>query len=212
MENQKKLQQYDNLFLSILQNEKSIERFMDSVFSFLSRKTDFYCVMKEKSQTYGFPKGRALQLAIKAYKKYEEINPVNVAHEQAVKKEAVKKPIASKSPTSTATSSPAPSAAAAASVIAPAPVAAAAPAAAAQAAVVSDPNASVSITDPKELTQEDFQSNPDSYNGAIRKNYSWTQSHDELDVFLNVPKYIKRAKQVSVDITRKHITVKIPAG
>ena len=43
-------------FLSILQNEGRIEPFVDAVMSFLYRKTDFYRTLTEESQV-GFPPG-----------------------------------------------------------------------------------------------------------------------------------------------------------
>ena len=43
-----------------------------------------------------------------------------------------------------------------------------------------------------------FQSNPDSYNGAIRDNYCWSQNYDDVDVKIPVKKSVARAKQVIV--------------
>ena len=34
--------------------------------------------------------------------------------------------------------------------------------------------------------QEIYQQNPDSYNGAIRKNYSWTQNSNDIDINIKV--------------------------
>ena len=41
------------------------------------------------------------------------------------------------------------------------------------------------IDDAKEK-QEEFQKNPASYNGAIRKDYAWTQTIKDLDVQVKV--------------------------
>ncbi|XP_052784692.1 nudC domain-containing protein 3-like isoform X2 [Mya arenaria] len=55
--------------------------------------------------------------------------------------------------------------------------------------------------------QAEFQSNPDSYNGAVRDNYSWAQSITDLDVKVKVPSYIKKGRDVKVDIAKKHLKV-----
>lgn len=57
--NAKMLQAYDNTLLGILQNEAGLEPFLDVIFGFLSRRTDFYQIMTEPKQKYGFPVGVA---------------------------------------------------------------------------------------------------------------------------------------------------------
>jgi len=58
-------------------------------------------------------------------------------------------------------------------------------------------------------TQEEFQANADSFNGAVRKNYSWSQNYDEVDVKVNLPPTIRKSKQVKVEIGRKHLLVEV---
>ncbi|KAL8173836.1 UNVERIFIED_CONTAM: hypothetical protein K2H54_027363 [Gekko kuhli] len=50
-----------------------------------------------------------------------------------------------------------------------------------------------SVFDPK---QEQFQANPDSYNGAVRENYSWSQDYSDLEIKVPVPKHILKGRQV----------------
>lgn len=45
--------------------------------------------------------------------------------------------------------------------------------------------------------QEQFQKNPDSYNGAIRENYIWSQDYTDLEVRVPVPKHVVKGKQVT---------------
>lgn len=59
------LGQLDNIFLGILQNCGQIEPFLDVVFSFLARRTDFYVVMNSKQDKMGFPDGIAEQMVLK---------------------------------------------------------------------------------------------------------------------------------------------------
>ncbi|KAL3877295.1 hypothetical protein ACJMK2_035025 [Sinanodonta woodiana] len=71
-------------------------------------------------------------------------------------------------------------------------------------------------TDEKPMTEEEaklkkqqeyFQSKPDSYNGAMRDNYSWSQTITDVDVRVKVPSYIKKGKDVQVDLGKKHLKV-----
>ncbi|NXG80798.1 NUDC3 protein, partial [Baryphthengus martii] len=57
--------------------------------------------------------------------------------------------------------------------------------------------------------QEQFQTNPDSYNGAVRENYAWSQDYSDLEVKVPVPKHIVKGKQVTVDISSGAIRVAV---
>ena len=50
---------YDNALLGILQNEGKLESLLDVFFGFLSRRTDFFFIMKTETGKYGFPPGVA---------------------------------------------------------------------------------------------------------------------------------------------------------
>lgn len=47
-------------------------------------------------------------------------------------------------------------------------------------------------------SQEQFQRNPESYNGAVRENYSWSQDYTDLELKVPVPAHVRKGKQVSV--------------
>ncbi|XP_018307592.1 nudC domain-containing protein 3 isoform X2 [Mycetomoellerius zeteki] len=48
----------------------------------------------------------------------------------------------------------------------------------------------------------------DSYNGAIRENYTWSQTLNDLDVIVKIPKHIKASKDtVKVDINSNEIKI-----
>jgi hypothetical protein len=55
--------------------------------------------------------------------------------------------------------------------------------------------------------QEFYQSNPQSYNGAIRDNYSWTQTIKDIDVQVKINSNIKSSKQVKVKIDKDALKV-----
>ena len=59
------------------------------------------------------------------------------------------------------------------------------------------------------MTQEDFQARPDSYNGAVREKYTWSQKCDDVTVKVHFPSYIKKAKQVRVQYDAKHLLVEV---
>ncbi|KAL2777110.1 nudC domain-containing protein 3 [Daubentonia madagascariensis] len=60
--------------------------------------------------------------------------------------------------------------------------------------------------------QEQFQKNPDSYNGAVRENYTWSQDYTDLEVRVPVPKHVVKGKQVSVALSSGSIRVAMLEG
>nr|XP_026696236.1 nudC domain-containing protein 3-like isoform X7 [Ciona intestinalis] len=70
------------------------------------------------------------------------------------------------------------------------------------------------LTKPANATNDQtvFQSNPDSYNGAIRDRYQWSQNYDDVDVKIVVEKSVVKARQVKVEIQRKHLKVCVKAN
>nr|CDS25636.1 NudC domain containing protein 3 [Hymenolepis microstoma] len=52
-----------------------------------------------------------------------------------------------------------------------------------------------------------YEAEPDCYNGARRANFSWSQKHREIDIQVKIPEHIKSAKQLTVKIEKKHITI-----
>ena len=48
--------------------------------------------------------------------------------------------------------------------------------------------------------QEQFQRNPDSYNGAVRENYTWSQDYTDLELKVPVPKHVVKGKQVTAGV------------
>lgn len=50
---------------------------------------------------------------------------------------------------------------------------------------------------------------PESYNGAVRDNYSWSQTISDIDVLINVPTAIFSAKDLKVDITSENVSISV---
>jgi len=63
---------FDDHFLGIVQQQKSIVSFLDSVFGFLYRCTDFYQLHDASSSSVGFSAGVAHDLVNKLYSRYEQ--------------------------------------------------------------------------------------------------------------------------------------------
>ncbi|XP_067203109.1 nudC domain-containing protein 3 isoform X2 [Linepithema humile] len=49
----------------------------------------------------------------------------------------------------------------------------------------------------------------DSYNGAVRENYVWTQTLNDLDVLIKIPEYIKTSKNIKVNISLDEIKIDV---
>ncbi|XP_028309173.1 nudC domain-containing protein 3-like isoform X2 [Gouania willdenowi] len=58
-------------------------------------------------------------------------------------------------------------------------------------------------------SQEVFQANSDSYNGAIRENYSWSQDYSNVEVRVFVPKTVLKGRQVRVHLQSNSVCVRV---
>ncbi|XP_029693090.1 nudC domain-containing protein 3 isoform X2 [Takifugu rubripes] len=61
-------------------------------------------------------------------------------------------------------------------------------------------------------SQNRFQENPDSYNGAVRENYSWSQDYSDVEVRVFVPKTIIKGRQVTVSLQTNSVKVCVRDG
>ena len=55
---------YDSALMGILQDCVKLPQFLDSVFSFLARRTDFYIIMEHEKAKMGFPPGVAQSMVL----------------------------------------------------------------------------------------------------------------------------------------------------
>lgn len=228
-----KNQQYDNVLIGILQNEGNISGFLDAVFGFLYRRTDYYRIMKSKTDKLGFPPGTALNLMVSAFKKYEKIatgdeqkknkgpkterdkekaltviqQTKNVSVTSSEHMEVSKADTTSHHPNQEAEK----------------PVNTSTEQSNTEFKVHSklqqdikddsvpqkSKSAKIEQDDNPELARQQaiFQASSESYNGAIRDNYSWSQSITDLDICLKIPSYIRKGKDIKVCIEKKHIKV-----
>lgn len=60
--------------------------------------------------------------------------------------------------------------------------------------------------------QSVYQANSDSYNGAVRENYSWSQDYTDVEVRVFVPPSIVKGRQVSVNLQCGGVRVAVKEG
>lgn len=185
---------YDTALLGILQHVGNIQDFLHVYFGFLYRKTDFYRLLSSPEDKMGFPPGVAEKMVHKVFKSFEQLAEAQRRAPPAVQELEVQsepeQPEAALEPAEVP-SEPAPSEPAPAR---PSPEAPPAEAAAAG----SD--------------QARYQADPESYNGAVRENYSWSQDYTDVEVRVRVPRSVQRGRQVSVSLQPGGVRVSVRDG
>lgn len=223
-------ERYDSALLGILQSEGQIAKFFDVIYGFLYRKTDFYLNMKDTSAKMGFPPGVALKLTVGAFRKYEEMAKLDeqrraaaaatsVITSEAKNTELIPNPLLSVGKSSAKdVDSDAPKCSSSSSEEC-------VDGNAKNSAQINMSNTAAEKDTPMETQeipqsqahdgnepevteiQKQFQANADSYNGAVRDKYSWSQSIVDLDVHVKVPASIRKGADVKVDIEKKKLKV-----
>ncbi|XP_056669019.1 nudC domain-containing protein 3 isoform X2 [Monodelphis domestica] len=226
---------YDQALLGILQHVGNVQDFLRVLFGFLYRKTDFYRLLRHSADRMGFPPGAAQAMVLQVFKNFEYMARQDDERRRKELEEKMRRKEEEEANVAvTAEKVPAPAqeveidsttecgAAAGAAghqekKRAKPPV----PSGAEQEAGHSSRDAelpAIAVADvpvePPALPkrQEQFQKNPDSYNGAVRENYTWSQDYSDLEVKVPVPKHVLKGKQVSVDLSSSSIRVAILEG
>ncbi|XP_074547153.1 nudC domain-containing protein 3 [Halichoeres trimaculatus] len=226
---------YDNALLGILQHVGNIQDFLQIYFGFLYRKTDFYRLLSGPNDHMGFPPGVAEKMVLKTYKLFEkmaehdrerQLSELRRRQEgQCVPPPAVQELEVTAEETqeqSTEAAQAQSSSSLAPSV--PATVASS------EAQGHSEPDSSsggvggggggsgqssqgaAASSNSAEGGQEAYQSNSDSYNGAVRENYSWSQDYTDVEVRVFVPKTVIKGRQVKVTLQTSSIKVCVRDG
>uniref|UniRef100_A0A8C3YD16 NudC domain-containing protein 3 n=1 Tax=Catagonus wagneri TaxID=51154 RepID=A0A8C3YD16_9CETA len=218
---------YDQALLGILQHVGNVQDFLRVLFGFLYRKTDFYRLLRHPSDRMGFPPGAAQALVLQVFKTFDhmarqddekrrkeleekirrkEEEEAKAAAATTAEQEPVPAPVQEVEVDSTADSAgpqqpPGPQG----------PVQEAAPGLGEAEPAGADAGAAEDPREPPPLPkrQEQFQRNPDSYNGAVRENYTWSQDYTDLELKVPVPKHVVKGKQVSVALSSSSIRVAV---
>ncbi|OON23790.1 CS domain protein [Opisthorchis viverrini] len=226
---------YDSALLAILQHEGKIEKFLDVIFGFLMRRTDFYHIMTVEQKKLGFPPGVNLRMVLqvsccikyllgvcdyKAFERYKSMfEEYNRQHMEAVaekvqstksKKQAISRrpPTVDRKTTETASAD---------NFVVPVPDSTQETTAATEEKHSPGDSKPTEQTSTRESTEEEgplvYQADPDCYNGAERENYTWSQSIKDVDIKVKVPNRIKTGRDLKIAIDRKHIRiVLVPSG
>ncbi|KAL4609532.1 nudC domain-containing protein 3 [Arapaima gigas] len=211
---------YDNALLGILQHVGNIENFLQVYFGFLYRKTDFYRLLSSPNDRMGFPPGVAEKMVLKTFKLFERvaaqdrarvagqreretappaIQEIDVESEKQEEGAAAQEEEAQLESTDPVTEQPQPSN--------PEPACSEAAQASVQSPAKQGPEPADGAS-----SQEQFQANPDSYNGAVRDNYTWSQDYTDVEVRVHVPANIVKGKQVSVSLQTSSVRVAVKEG
>lgn len=221
---------YDNALLGILQHVGNIQDFLQVYFGFLYRKTDFYRLLSSPNDKMGFPPGVAEKIVLKTFKLYEKL----ADHDRERQLSEVQRRTESRSVppalqelevSSEPQEEPSNQATVEAHVDTAPSKAEDVPAAVAPVVPVRDPQPSSTVDQSQgacgeqgataELgnkPQEKQQSDPDSYNGAVRENYSWSQDYTDVEVRVFVPKSVVKGRQVTVNLQSSSVRVCIRDG
>lgn len=223
---------YDNALLGILQHVGNIQNFLQVYFGFLYRKTDFYRLLSTPNDRMGFPPGVAEKMVLKTFKLFEQVaeqdrekqlRELQQREEAKVVPPAVQELEVAAAPsdggsgsetepakTGSSSSSAGPRLVSAPSSTqdpSPKPQSSS-PAQGDQASAASAGSAEAAST----AGQDKFQANPESYNGAVRDNYSWSQDYTDLEVRVPVPAHVIKGRQVSVSLQTGSVRVCLTEG
>ncbi|KAJ8727979.1 hypothetical protein PYW08_016364 [Mythimna loreyi] len=206
---------YDDVLTSILVNEKSILGFLSSIFGFLARRTDFYYVPKGPYENMGFPPGVAEELVIKVLRTCDpkswkgpngtqkpldlnnEIMCSTVAQEVEV---VAEEDVVDDEGTIIEPDQNIEEITSKLSKVEPIPK--------------TQSESPSNVTSTSKAFPEDYkppeipiQKNSDTYNGAEREKYLWSQNIMELDVTVKLPPDVKSSKDLKVTINPSDICV-----
>ncbi|CAD5124439.1 DgyrCDS12722 [Dimorphilus gyrociliatus] len=203
-------EKYDSVLLGILQSEGKIHHFLEAIFGFLYRKTDFYRLLRDGSDKLGFPPGVAEKIAYGSFKRFKDMADKDEVERdkllQLKAKEIQEKalnsnppPVVQEEEVSTSASQPSEKKSNDSEVKDQSTE---------QKPSIDKKNTETKkIEDSPEGEQGVYQAKADCYNGAELENYAWSQTITDLDLRVYVSKTTKKGKEISVSVNRKSIKV-----
>lgn len=169
---------YDDMLVEILKDKKTIIGFLETIFGFLSRRTDFYYESKTFNEPVGFPPGMKERIVLKVI---QDFDPRHKKSQRQVPKVAKEEVVET---TEEIPSDLEPVSEPPIQVPAPTP----------------PKPATMHKTPPK------FQSN-EYYNGGCYGTYCWSQSATEIELHVLLPEHISTSKQLLIKIDAEHILI-----
>ncbi|XP_027429448.2 nudC domain-containing protein 3 isoform X4 [Zalophus californianus] len=205
---------YDQALLGILQHVGNVQDFLRVLFGFLYRKTDFYRLLRHPSDRMGFPPGAAQALVLQVFTAFDHMARQDDEKRRKELEEKARRKEAEEAVVAAAEQEPVPvpgqevevgPGADSGGPQGPPGPRGAGPEVAPSSGEAEPPGAQAGAAElPKEppglpKRQEQFQRNPDSYNGAVRENYTWSQDYTDLELKVPVPKHVVKGRQVSLN-------------
>ncbi|XP_071553334.1 nudC domain-containing protein 3 isoform X1 [Temnothorax nylanderi] len=178
---------HDQTFLHVIREEKNISNFLDAFFGFLYRCTDFY-VEADSEQKLGFPPGVAEKLVLSTMYKWKNTTPslqkATLSDDDSTNSSGTLDQLVLTRDESCRFTPPV-----------------------AQEIEIDSRDKSNDVKPPSAQSLKTNHAS-DSYNGAVRENYVWTQTLSDLDVLVKVPEHIKASKDtVKIDISSSEIRI-----
>lgn len=244
---------FDDVFMGILQNLGRIEPFLDAIFHFLARRTDFFRIMHTPTDKMGFPPGVSEKVVLKIFHNHQAIvlgkekqeenikavvpkskiqeqssssstdSPTVVHHEEVVesaqplkdetrkKHRKTKENTCNKLTSSTSRDSGhSVEAAPVAEDISPSVEDASVLPSSSNAPTANVPEETSPTTPAASTDTHVVTPSKDCFNGAVLKNYSFSQSLTDVDIRVPVPAGVRKSKDLTVDIkpTALHVALK----
>ncbi|KAK4003488.1 hypothetical protein OUZ56_005249 [Daphnia magna] len=202
---------HDRLFLEILKEQRSIVTFLDSVFGFLYRCTDFFQHQNDSSGKVGFPGGVANGVVQKLFQRYE--NQIHYEKQAAILGNMFKRgsPIRAYVKVGPLVTHPARVAKIDDSNFCPTFALSSTPCQEIVLGVEADTTEPFKVETNsaawRKIEENQEKDVREMYNGDDRGTYRWSQTIGDIDVFIPVTKDIQKAKQVNVKIDPLHLWV-----
>lgn len=189
---------YDTVFMEALQEKKTIVGFLELVFNFLARRTDFYYEAKNESEGLGFPPGVKEKIVQQVLfncdpKHVTAISRIPEQHGEVAKRG--NPPSLACSPVEEAEIVTSPCEVAVETVVETTPFEFP-PQSASE-------NKANNKSKPATLS---FQQN-EYYNGACYDNYCWSQTITEIEVYVLLPGHISSSKQLNIKIESDYVSI-----
>ncbi|XP_071444258.1 nudC domain-containing protein 3 [Hetaerina americana] len=170
---------HDQTLMGVLHDEGQVIPFLDSMFGFLYRCTDFFRLQNDSGVKIGFPSGVAEQIVLKVLRKWEVKARLDDEKYYRMRNAATAAPL---------------------------PIN--------EVVVSTEPDDESQICSSKteakcQSSGFKYESAGDTYNGAERSGYLWSQTISDLDVQVTVPPFVTKAKQLEVNIDSEKLCVKL---
>uniref|UniRef100_A0A3Q2XJ23 NudC domain-containing protein 3 n=1 Tax=Hippocampus comes TaxID=109280 RepID=A0A3Q2XJ23_HIPCM len=200
---------YDNALLGILQHVGNIQDFLQVYFGFLYRKTDFYRLLTGPGDKMGFPPGVAEKMVLQTFKMFEKYSK-EIRELQKQQDEMAAVPAAVQELEVTSEATQAASASPSSDAVAESEPSAKPQADGSDGAMVQGDQEAAASHPAKSVFNQTLDS--DSYNGAVRDKYQWSQDYNDVEVRVFVPKEVVKGKQVSVSLHSGGMRVCVRVG